>query len=93
MQDKLNAKRFEQLVRYSDRKHQGKKTGKIARYQRDRDAIAAKNTEAEAWKALALKPIGSTIKVEKRQFFGNSTLLNEKIQNKIVNHINDILQP
>ena len=49
--------------------------------------------EAAAWKNMALKKIGDTIKIEKRQFFGNSTLLNERIENKLINMLVDLLNP
>lgn len=37
------------------------------------------NPEADFWRTLALKPIGSTIHIPKRQFIGESRELNQKI--------------
>lgn len=42
-------------------------------------------TEAQQWKALALKPIGSTIRIEKRQFIGHHPEVDKHIKD-IINH-------
>lgn len=41
--------------------------------------------EAQQWKALALKPVGSAIKIEKRQFIGHHPEVDKHIKN-IINH-------
>ena len=41
--------------------------------------------EAEQWKALALKPIGSIIKIEKRQFIGSHPQVDKHIK-EVINH-------
>lgn len=41
--------------------------------------------EAEQWKALALKPIGSIIKIEKRQFIGSHPQVDKHIKD-VINH-------
>ena len=51
-----------------------------------------KTTEADFWKALALKPVGSTLHIPKRQFIGESRELNDKIQQTIEDTINKIIQ-
>lgn len=52
----------------------------------------AKNPEAEFWKTLALKKVGSTIHIPQRQFIGDSNELNDKINQTIENEINKIIQ-
>ena len=52
----------------------------------------AKNEEAEFWKSLALKKAGAVIHIPQRRFIGESHELNDKINNKIENEINKILQ-
>lgn len=44
------------------------------------------------WKALALKPVGATIKIPKRQFIGESKELNTQIADLIEKEINNILK-
>ena len=41
--------------------------------------------EAEQWKALALKPIGRIIKIEKRQFIGSHPQVDKHIK-EVINH-------
>lgn len=48
--------------------------------------------EAEFWCALSMKPVGSTIKIPKRQFIGESLELTDKINNTIEKEINKILK-
>ena len=52
----------------------------------------AKNDEAEFWKTLALKKVGSVIHIPKRKFIGESQELTDKINTTIENEINKILQ-
>lgn len=48
--------------------------------------------EAEFWKTLALKRVGSIIHIPKRQFIGESRELNEKVDQAIDKEIMDILK-
>lgn len=52
----------------------------------------AKNEEAEFWKTLALKKVGSVIHIPQRKFIGQSQELNNKIDQTIENEINRIIQ-
>lgn len=52
----------------------------------------AKNDEAEFWKTLALKKVGSVIHIPKRKFIGESLELTDKINDTIETEINKILQ-
>lgn len=52
----------------------------------------AKNEEAEFWKTLALKKVGSVIHIPQRKFIGQSHELNNKIDQTIENEINRIIQ-
>lgn len=52
----------------------------------------AKNEEAEFWKTLALKKVGSTIHISQRKFIGESQELNQKINQKIDDEIDKILR-
>ena len=52
----------------------------------------AKNDEAEFWKTLALKKVGSVIHIPQRKFIGESHELTDKINNTIETEINKILQ-
>lgn len=48
--------------------------------------------EAEFWKTLALKKVGSVIHIPQRKFIGESLELTDKINNTIETEINKILQ-
>lgn len=52
----------------------------------------AKNEEAEFWKTLALKRVGSVIHIPQRKFIGESLELTDKINNTIEKEINKILK-
>ena len=52
----------------------------------------AKNDEAEFWKTLALKKVGSVIHIPQRKFIGESRHLNEKIDQTIENEISKIIK-
>ena len=52
----------------------------------------AKNTEAEFWKTLALKKVGSVIHIPQRKFIGESQELTDKINTTIEDEINKILK-
>ena len=52
----------------------------------------AKNEEAEFWKTLALKKVGSVIHIPQRKFIGESLELTDKINNTIEKEINKILK-
>lgn len=52
----------------------------------------AKNEEAEFWKTLALKKVGTTIHIPQRKFIGESQELNQKIKQKIDDEIDKILR-
>lgn len=52
----------------------------------------AKNDEAEFWKTLALKKVGSVIHIPQRRFIGESQELTDKINNAIETEINKILK-
>ena len=58
-----------------------KKNGDFSNTARNRKLTA----EAEQWKALALKPIGSIIKIEKRQFIGSHPQVDKHIK-EVINH-------
>ena len=49
------------------------------------------NSEAEFWKALALKKVGTTIHIPKRQFIGESQELDEKINRTVENELREII--
>lgn len=51
----------------------------------------AKNQEAEFWKTLALKKVGSVIHIPQRKFIGESQELTDKINNTIENEIKKII--
>ena len=50
----------------------------------------AKNTEADFWKFLALKPVGSVIHIPQRKFIGESRELNDKIEQTILQELEKI---
>lgn len=58
-----------------------KKNGEASSSARNRKL----SIEAEQWKALALKPIGSIIKIEKRQFIGSHPQVDKHIK-EVINH-------
>lgn len=58
-----------------------KKNGEASSSARNRKL----SIEAEQWKALALKPIGSIIKIEKRQFIGSYPQVDKHIK-EVINH-------
>ena len=58
-----------------------KKNGEASSSARNRKL----SIEAEQWKALALKPIGSIIKIEKRQFIGSHPQVDKHIKD-VINH-------
>lgn len=64
-----------------------KKNGDFSNTARNRKLTI----EAQQWKALALKPIGSTIKIEKRQFIGHHPQVDKHIK-EIINHNLDELK-
>ena len=64
-----------------------KKNGDFSNTARNRKLTI----EAQQWKALALKPIGSTIKIEKRQFIGHHPQVDQHIK-EIINHNLDELK-
>lgn len=51
-----------------------------------------KNEEAEFWKTLALKKVGTVILIPQRKFIGESHELTDKINNTIEKEINKILK-
>lgn len=51
-----------------------------------------KNEEAEFWKTLALKKVGSVIHIPQRKFIGESQELTDKINTTIEDEINKILK-
>ncbi|MDO4763849.1 MAG: hypothetical protein Q4A00_05655 [Flavobacteriaceae bacterium] len=48
--------------------------------------------EAQQWKALALKPIGSTIRIEKRQFIGPHPQVDKHIKDIVNNNFQELNQ-
>ncbi len=58
-----------------------KKNGEASSSARNRKL----SIEAEQWKVLALKPIGSIIKIEKRQFIGSHPQVDKHIK-EVINH-------
>ena len=64
-----------------------KKNGNFSNTARNRKLTI----EAQQWKTLALKPIGSTIKIEKRQFIGHHPQVDQHIK-EIINHNLDELK-
>lgn len=73
-------------------------TDKMKRYfwAKHLEAKKAKaHTEAEQWKAMALKKVGSKITIPQRQFIGYHTKVKEsveKIVNKNIEELNNLIQ-
>ena len=52
---------------------------------------SAKNSEADFWKMLALKKVGSTIHIPQRRFIGESRELNGKIEQTILQELEKLI--
>lgn len=78
-------------ARYADIHNEG---GTIQVTERMRRFFWARyyETKAEMFKFLALKPIGSYIKIPRRQFIGNSAELRHRVESIINNEIDRILK-
>jgi len=62
------------------------KTRKAANTQRNQNLSA----EAEKWKAMALLPIGTKIKIEQRQFIGHHQSIDKIIESNADHHIGEV---
>lgn len=93
MRTDLAAKRIAQLQRYAEARANGTAGRfRIARYSALHSKLKNQKAEALAWRGLALKKVGSSITIPKRQFMGESQTLNDEIQRVIVHHISQFFQ-
>lgn len=62
------------------------KTGKVSKSKEN----TALSIEAQQWKAMALMPVGKTIKIPSRKVIGRHPRILEVIENVVNNNLNDL---